>query len=157
MEQIRSLLVKKPPFFLIGTLVYILFLYLLRWNIHPTLDALWFIIGSIIGMYVLETAEEFFHLTPSPFRSMLFVGFFILVSFFVLSSSGSFLASGIVLSTFLTLLFWQIGEWMVTHHLHRWYAILADPVAPRTQFVVLLITIVLFIFETIIFIRMPTV
>lgn len=155
MEKIRFFLAKKPPLFLIGTLVYILLLYILRWNIHPTLEALWFVIGSIIGMYVLEIAEEFFHLNPSPFRSMLFVGLFSLVSFFVLSSSGSLFASGVVLSLFLTLLFWQIGEWTTVHHLHRWYAILADPVAPRTQLMVLIITILFFVFETVLFVRMP--
>lgn len=104
-------------------------------------------------MYFLETAEEFFHLDPSPFRSVVFVGLFAVVSFFVVSSSGSFLAAGLVLLIYLTLVFWQLGEWMMVKHLNRWYGMVAEPVSPTIQGWIMIVTIVFFFIETVLFLR----
>lgn len=153
MDRLRVLLQRKPIIFLFGNFCYVVLAYLLRWNIHPTMNAVWFFVGSILGMYFLEAAEEFFRLDPSPFRSIVFVGLFAIVSFFVVSSSGSFLAIGLVLSIFLTLLLWQLGEWVTAKHLNRWYEMLADPVPIRVQFWILLALGVLFVLETALFVR----
>lgn len=153
MLHVRSILQRKPSLFLISTIIYILVLYVLKWNIHPTISALWFLVGSVMGMYFLEIAEEFFHLDPSPFRSVVFVGLFSIVSFFVVSSSGSYLAMGLVLSMFLTLVLWQIGEWSTVKHLNRWYSMVADPVRPQTQLWVMMGVMLFFLFETFLFLR----
>ncbi|MFH0749369.1 MAG: hypothetical protein V1917_00450 [Candidatus Gottesmanbacteria bacterium] len=153
MQKVRLILQKKPSLFLIGAALYIFVLYLIKWNIHPTWSAAWFILGSVIGTYFLEIAEDFFHLDPSPFRSVVFVGPFSIVSFFVVSSSGSFLAAGLVLSIFLTLVFWQLGEWMTVKHLNRWYNMVAEPVVPRVQLLIMMVTILFFFIETLLFLR----
>jgi hypothetical protein len=133
MQKLLSFLRCKPLFFFWIIVFYIVFVYIVKWNIHPTMQAALFVAGSLIGMYFLEAAERFFRLTPSPFRSIVFVGLFIFVSFFVLTSSISYVASGLVLAIFLTLILWQSGEWVTEHHLNRWYLMLADPVKPRLQ------------------------
>lgn len=144
---------KKPSFFLISSIVYILLLIVIKWNIHPTWSTGVFFLGSMIGVYFLEAAEEFFHLDPSPFRSVIFVALFAVVSFFIVSSSGSFLASGLVLSIYLTLLFWQIGEWTTVKNLNRWYSMVSEPVSLRVQLWILIITALFFCLESILFLR----
>jgi len=154
MEKLQIILKRKPLLFLIGSLFYVIIVYLFKWNIHPSWNALWFMSGSIIGLYLLEAAEDFFHLEPSPFRSIVFVTLLTIVSFFVVTSSGSYLASGVVLMLCLTLFFLQLGEWVTVKNLHRWYTMLADPIPTKVQFGLLIIFGVCFFIETVLFIRM---
>ena len=153
MQNLLSFLRSKPTFFLWITLGYILFVYFLKWNIHPVLNAAFFLSGALIGMYFLEAAERFFHLNPSPFRSVVFAVLFAAVSFFVVTSSGSYFASGLVLTIFLTLILWQFGEWATVKNLHRWYQMLADPVTPKTELLLLWIGLFFFVLQTFIFIQ----
>jgi hypothetical protein len=101
----------------------------------------------------LDVAEVFFELTPSPFRSIVFVGAFLLVSLFVITSAGSSLASGLVLSLYLTLVFWQMGQWQIQKNLTDWYRMVAGPVSVRTQQWILWVVVGMFIVETFLFIR----
>ncbi len=153
MQKLFSFLRSKPLFFFWITIGYIVVLYFVKWNIHPTPQAALFVLGSFIGMYFLEAAERFFHLNPSPFRSIVFVVLFSAVSFFVITSSVSYIASGLVLSIFLTLVLWQYGELATIKHLNRWYLMLADPVSPRMQIGVLYLQLLFFILQTIIFLK----
>jgi hypothetical protein len=153
MQRVLSILHKKPSFFLIGSIFYILIISFIKWNIHPTWSTVLFVLGSLIGMYFLEAAEEFFHLDPSPFRSVVFVVLFAVVSFFVVSSSGSFLAAGLVLLLYLTLVFWQLGEWMTVKNLNRWYGMVAGPVSPTVQCWIMVATIFFFCVETFFFLH----
>gem|GEM_PF-558737 len=153
MQKLLSFLRSKPFFFFWISILYIVVLYLVKWNIHPTIQALFFGIGSFIGMYFLEAAERFFHLNPSPFRSVVFVVLFSAVSFFVITSSVSYVASGLVLSIFLTLVLWQYGELATVKSLNRWYLMLADPVSPRMQIGVLYIQLLFFVVQTVIFLK----
>jgi hypothetical protein len=94
-----------------------------------------------------------FSVHPSPFRTIVFVVLFAVVSLFVITSSGSMLAIGLVLSIFLTILLWQVGEWALMKNLNTWYRMLADPVSTSVQRIILYISGIVFLIETIIFIR----
>lgn len=153
MRNLLAFLQWKPPFFLFISLGYLVLVYLFIWNIHPTLNAFLFLGGGCIGIFFLEAAEHFFHLQPSPFRSVVFVGLFIATSFFVITSSISFVASGLVLSAYLTILLWQTGELVTVKHLNRWYAMLLDPIAIGTQKSILAAELIFFVVQTIIFIQ----
>lgn len=153
MEKIRSILRKKPMVFLIGSLVYVVILSLLRWGIHPRLDTVWFIAGGVVGIYFLDMAEDFFALTPSPFRSILFMGVYIVVSFFVATSSSVALARGLVLSLYLQLLMWQVGEWKLTGSNATWYRMVAVTVPIKVQQWILVGSFLVFGIETYLFIR----
>ena len=153
MQKLLSFLRCKPFFFFWISIIYIVVLYFFKWNIHPTMQAALFIVGSLIGMYFLEAAERFFRLNPSPFRSIVFVALFSAVSFFVITSSVSYVASGLVLSIFLTLVLWQYGELATLKNLNRWYLMLADPVSSRMQIGVLYIQLLFFILQTVIFLK----
>lgn len=117
--KVEEVIKRKPLIFLIISLVYVVGSGLLRWRIHPPVWALAYVVGGVLGVYFLDIAEVFFHVTPSPFRTIVFQALFVLVSFFVVTSSGSLLATGLVLSMYLTMLLLKVGEWKVTGNAQR--------------------------------------
>ena len=108
MDKVKELIRNKPRIFIYISLVYLLLVVLLKWVIHPSLDALWFFLGGAIGVYFLDAAEVFFALNPSPFRSVVFGALFAAVAFFVVTSSTGTIGSGLVLSLYLQML---LGSW----------------------------------------------
>lgn len=153
MDKVKELIRKKPPLFLLISCIYLLVVGLLKWRMHPTADAIWFLSGGAIGIYFLDAAELFFNLTPSPFRSVVFCTLFAIVGLFVVTSSGSPLASGVVLSLYLQMILWQVGEWRVVGNLTSWYSMLSAPVPVSTQRVLLMVFGGIFCLETYFFIR----
>lgn len=153
MEKILAIIRKKPLLFVVTSLVYLLLIGFLKWQVRPPVFAVWFLVGGVIGVYFLDAAERFVALTPSPFRSIVFLALFVIVSFFVVTSSGSLLASGLVLSLYLSLLLWQLGEWEVAKNLSSWYRMVAGPVSVSVQQWVLVIFIIIFLIETYLFLR----
>lgn len=151
MDKVRSIIRRKPLLFLLISVGYLFVAAFLKWNIRPTYGTATFLIGGLLGIYFLDIAEVFFALQPSPFRTIVFVGGFIIVSLFIVTSSGSMLASGLVLSLFLALLLWQVGEWEIQKNLNDWYRMIAGPVNPQIQLWILAGCIVIFMVETIIF------
>jgi hypothetical protein len=149
MEIIR----RKSFIFLLISLTYLVLVCVLKWNIHPVVGTFLFIGGGVIGVYFLDIAEALFAITPSPFRSIVFVALFALVALFIVTSSGSRFAAGLVLSLFLTILLWQIGQWQIQKHLNDWYRMIAGPVSTPIQAWILVVSVVVFIIETLLFIR----
>lgn len=153
MDKVKELIRNKPRIFVYISLVYLLLVILLKWVTHPSLDALWFFLGGAVGVYFLDAAEIFFALNPSPFRSVVFGALFAGVAFFVVTSSTGTIGSGLVLSLYLQMLLWQMGEWRINGNLNSWYRMVAGPVTETTQRSILVISAVIFIVETYIFIR----
>ncbi len=153
MDKLLAIVRRKPLLFVLSSVVYVLLVGFVKWQFAPPLTALWFLLGALIGVYFLDAAEVFFALNPSPFRSMVFAVGFVVVSFFVVTSSGSLLASGLVLSLYLSLVLWQLGEWQVTHSLNQWYRMVVGPVSISAQRWILLTFVALFLVETVLFIR----
>lgn len=151
MDKFVTIIRRKPPVFLVISLGYLVLVGLLKWHIRPPLDAVWFLLGGAVGVYFLDAAEVFFALNPSPFRSIVFVGAFVIVSLFITTSSGSLLAQGLVFSLYLSLVLWQIGQWQLTGSLDDWYSALSSPVARRVQFWGLVLFAFIFAVETFLF------
>lgn len=116
------------------------------------MEALWYLVGGIMGVYFLDIAEVVFEVFPSPFRGIVFAALFAVVSFFVITSSTNLLGQGLVLSLYLTMIFWQIGEWQVAGNLNSWYRMVAGPVSVGSQRWILTAFITLFLVETYLFI-----
>ncbi len=152
-ERVKEIIRRKPLFFLFASIGYLVLVALIKWGINPTWNTLWFFLGGLLGVYFLDIAEVFFELHPSPFRSIVFVGAFALVSIFVVTSAGSPLASGLVLSLYLSLVFWQVGQWQITHNLNDWYRMVTGTVDTKVQRWILMGFVVLFLAETVIFVR----
>jgi hypothetical protein len=152
-EVLKQIFRKKSSLFVLACIGYLIFIGFLKWGFKPPVQALWYIAGGILGIFFLDLAEAFFRLTPSPFRSIIFSGAFAGVSFFVVTSSGSMVAIGLVLSLYLTLVLWQIGEWRLNGNIASWYQMVAGSVPIATQRLILIVFIVLFFIETFLFVR----
>ncbi|HUD20090.1 MAG TPA: hypothetical protein VMR81_06640 [Patescibacteria group bacterium] len=152
-EKIKEIVRRKPMFLILLSIGYLLLVSVLKWTVHPILGTLLFIVGGLIGVYFLDIAEVFFHLNPSPFRSILFEAAFIVVSLFVVTSSGSMITNGLVLSIYLAMILWQVGEWQVQKNLNSWYRLVAGAVSVQIQRSILIGFVILFIIETYFFIR----
>ncbi len=153
MNKIFEIIQKKPALFALVALIYLLFVGLLKWGLRPPTESIWFLLGGLLGIYFLDAAEHFFNLSPSPFRSIVFAALFVAVSVFVVTSSGSLLAIGLVLSMYLSIILWQIGEWQVAKNLNSWYRMVAMQVTTATQQRILIVFLGLFIVLTFLFIR----
>jgi hypothetical protein len=153
MENIKAIIRQKPRIFIYTTVGYLIIVGVLRWLTAPSLDALWFFVGGAIGLFFLDAAEVFFALSPSPFRSVVFGALFAVVAFFVVTSSTGTIGSGLVLSVYLQMLLWQIGEYRLHGNINSWFRMVADPVPPATQRTILGIAAILFLIESYLFIR----
>src|SRR3989344_2232475 len=153
MDKVNTLIRQKPRIFVYITAAYLLAVVLLKWLFHPSFDALWFVLGGAIGIYFLDGAELFFALNPSPFRSVVFQALFAVVAFFVVTSSTSTMGSGLVLSLFLQMVLWQVGQWNAFGNLDSWYRMVAGSVEPKTQRLILGVSGIVFLVETYIFVR----
>lgn len=152
MDKIKEIIIKKPPLFLVISLLYLGLIAFLRWGIPPPIEAIYYTVGALLGVFFLDIAEVFFNLSPSPFRSIVFAAGFAIVSFFVVSSSDSLLGKGLVLSLYLTLLLWQLGEWQLRGNLESWYRMIAGSVSVQVQQWLLIGFVVLFLVETYLFV-----
>ena len=153
LDKIKEIIRRKPPLFLLVSLGYLALVAFLKWDMHPTMATAIFVVGGLIGVYFLDIAEVFFHLNPSPFRSVVFAGAFAGVSLFIITSSGSILASGLVLSLYLSLVLWQIGEWQIQGNLASWYRLVAGQVSVQTQKAILIGFCIFFLVVTFLFTR----
>jgi hypothetical protein len=153
MNAVTQLIKRKPLVFVVSSLVYLLAVGLLKWGIHPSVETLIFLLGGVVGVYFLDAAEVFFDLSPSPFRSALFAGLFVLVGLFVVTSSGSHLASGLVLSLYLSMILWMVGEFRIGRNINTWFRLFVVPVAPSVQQYAMIVFIVLFLVFTVFYVR----
>ncbi len=153
MDKIIEIIKKKPVLFLAISVVYALGVGVLKWGIAWPPQAFLYFVGAILGVYFLDGAEVFFNLKPSPFRSVVFVTAFIVVSLFMITSSGSFVGMGLVLSLYLSLILWQLGEMQIVGNLNNWYRMVAGPVSLNVQRWTLFVFVAFFVLETFLFIR----
>ncbi len=152
-QTITLFIRKKPLFFLSVSLIYLALTAFFRWGLHPEWGILTYVIGGFLGIYILDAFEEFIRITPSPFRSVVFVGGFVVVSLFVVTSSVGFVAKGLVGTIYITLILWMLGEWQSTGTLNSWFTMIATPTSVRQQQIFTIIFFALFLLETYIVIQ----
>jgi len=152
-DNILAIIAHKHPLFIVVSLLYITIVVFLKWFTTPSIGTVMFVAGGVTGIFFLDGAEYFFKLSPSPFRSVVFMGGFVVVSLFIITSSGSMLASGLVLLTHLTMVLWQIGEWQMRGNLHSWCSMMSGNLSLRNQLTVLILFTGAFILFTYMFLR----
>jgi len=153
MEHLIEIIRKKPLVHLLAPLVFLVFAGFFKWTIHPTWMTLFFALGGIMGIYFLDIAEKFANITPSPFRSVVFFGGLGVVMLFIVTSSGSAFASGLVLAVYLTLILWFGRDFMKDGNPDPWFSQLADPVGTTAKKVILGVFIALFVLASVLFVR----
>ncbi len=153
LEKLFAIIRKKPLQLSLSMVGYLLVTGLLKWGTRLDFGAIWYLLGGGLGIYFLDIAEEFVKLRPSPFRSIIFVWAFSLVAAFVVSSSDSAFGKGLILVLYLTLLYWQVGEWRIRGNLDSWYNMVSGTVSGNVQKLSLVCLVGLFGFLTFIFVR----
>lgn len=119
-------IVKKPSLFVILPIVLFFVLLLAKWQLNLPFEALWFFVGGIVGIYLLDIVEEVFQLSPSPFRTIVFcIGLFIL-TFYLITSTREYLAKGLGLSLLCSLFLLYVNDWRVHHTSKEWFSFLFD-------------------------------
>lgn len=152
MEKLKQIIKSKPRWIVLLIFVYILVLGVLKWRLTPDLSTVYYILGGLVGVYFMDMADLVFDVKPSPFKSIVFIVLFGIVSFFVVTSSGSMFATGLVLSLYFTLLFIQAQEWQEFRNLNTWYALVKAPPSLRIQQWIVLATAALLVIESMIFV-----
>jgi len=153
MDKIKAILKAKPRWVVLLIFSYILILGVLRWRLMPDITTVYYLLGGLVGVYFMDFADLIFDIHPSPFRSIVFVIFFGIVSFFVVTSSGNMFAIGLVLSLYFTLFLLQAEEWQEFKNLNSWYALVKDAPTVRVQQWIVMGTALLLVVEALIFVR----
>lgn len=124
-KKLYTRILAKPPLLVILPLVYGVALLFGRWGLAPTIASLLFLFGIIAGIFAIDICETVMDVSPpSPFRSMAFWLALSVVSIFVITSNGSVLGAGMVLSLQFMMLLLHVGEWNVRGHVAGWYQLL---------------------------------
>jgi len=119
-------ILKKPsPQVVIPVIVFMVLLFA-KWQLTFPFEALWFFLGSILGIYLLDIAEEVFKTKPSPFRNILFGLALLVLSFYVISSTTEYLAKGLVLSLFLNLCLLVATDIIQHRSVVSWYEMVSQ-------------------------------
>lgn len=146
-------ILKRRPFILyVLPMVYLVMMALVKWQLSPQIGTVYFIIGGLIGLFFMDAAEVLFKLEPSPFRSILFTGGLAILSTFLVTSSDSLLAVGLVLSLSLNIILWQVGEWQLRKNMNSWYQLIAKDVKPETQRLITVGLVLLFLIQSLLFV-----
>lgn len=153
MDKIKAILKAKPRWVVLLIFSYILVLGVLKWRLTPDITTVYYLLGGLVGVYFMDLADLLFDIKPSPFKSIVFVVLFGVVSFFIVTSSGSMFAIGLVLSLYFTLFLLQAEEWQEFKNLNSWYTLVKEAPSVKMQQWIVLGTALLLVIETLIFIR----
>ena len=142
----------KPRILFVFPFVYLLLIYIAKWHFGFSLQIALFFVGGVVGMFILDVAEQLFQVNPSPFRTTVFIAALSIVTIYTITSTQELLADGLVLTLTLTLFLYQVSEWKIQRSLQSWYSMLLGTVSPNVQKVGLGIFGIVFFLETILFI-----
>ncbi|RJR14895.1 hypothetical protein C4579_03815 [Candidatus Microgenomates bacterium] len=132
--------------------IYAIMLSLWVWLLSPQLSTILFIIGAIIGLHLFELIRLIMQSdnTTSLFYSAFTQGLITIVTLFVLTSTADYLGKGVVLFLNMRLLFMQYRAFQ-SGALSRWLS-QNQTIAPNVQQTYLLILLIFFIIESLIFV-----
>ena len=156
MEKFKQILASKPRWVVLLIFAYIVILGLLKWRLKPDISTILYLLGGLFGVYFLDVADVIFDTKPSPFQSIIFMILFGIVSFFVVTSSGSMFAAGLVLAIYFSLLLMQAEDWQEYRNLDKWYRLVKAPPSVRIQQWIVLGIALLLVIETLLFILSRT-
>lgn len=108
-QLVREIAQTPRVFYLLEFLLLILTI-ILRWDRNTLISAGVLLAGGGIGAILLPTAESFFQLRPSPFRSTPFQTILSVLLVYVITSSGSVFAIGIAMTFYFHLCLLMISS-----------------------------------------------
>lgn len=126
------------------TLLYLFIIVLLHWRFKISFDIIYFVAGGIMGVYFLDLADMVFKINPSPYRNVFFQAAFVLMTLFVLTSSGSLFGAGLVFSIYLSMITGQWLEIKKSGRIDGWFALIKTPIASASQIAYLCVITIVF-------------
>ena len=133
-----------------GTVMYTLVISLVKWRLQFDFNILFFLGGSVIGLFLLDTIEVFFGGKQSVFRTVFFEGTLSVVGFFVITSSGSLVGSGVMLAFFLRFVLEQMTEFQATGIGH-WITTSNIATSRLREEILVIVTATIFVLLTLLF------
>ncbi len=135
------------------TVVFVLLASLIKWHFgyHPQMVL--FVVGSALGLFLLEIAEGLFVQKQSIFRTLITEMVFIPLSFFVITSSTGLVGKGLVLAFLLRILTEQVYEYRQTKKLSSWFSGTAFVQNQQTDFLIMIGGGVVFCIEAFLFLE----
>lgn len=112
---------QKEPFTIYAFFLYLPIVILLKWQMHMQIAAIYFASGAVLGIYILSLSESLLSQSRSPFRSVFFCLVLLVVTLFVVTSSGSQFSSGLVLGMYLDLILLQRYSFVTHGTVHSWF------------------------------------
>lgn len=145
--------IKLPPSASsIAAIVYAVVMVFLKWGTELTFDAVFLVVGILIGLVLLDVVDSLFPSAKPLLHSVVGAVIIGIAGFFVVTSSGSILGSGVVLSLLLRVLSEQITEYMATGQIMSWFATKQSVLVQQLTMVVSMTMLLLFSY---IFITLP--
>ena len=136
----------------VWALVFFLVTTVLRWRLHPDITILFYYVGAIIGLHMLEIAELIFKAPVSPFRTMLMQLVAIIMGLFVLTSSDSRVGAGVVLFLNWRYFYLQYSQYLAQHNLTSWLGNIKTIDMVRTEKIYLTLICIALIIQTVLFV-----
>jgi hypothetical protein len=152
MNKLKNIIYSKNSSVIGFGLVYIILILIFKWGIKPNFNAVFFALGSVTGLFILDISEALFNIEPSPFRSVIFYVGFILVSLFVTSSSGNPLVSGMVLLMYINMIVILAGEFKSKGNIDSFFRSLNLNMTILVQKITVIMFTFIFLIESIIFV-----
>lgn len=145
-------ILKKPPVLIVVPILYFFTIMFAKWQLNLPLGALLFFLGGVLGIYLLDIAEEIFDVKPSPFRTTLFVIGLGITGIYTLTSTREMIASGLVLGLMASIFLYQVSEWKIHRNLDSWYSMFLTNISRSGQKIGLIVLGIVLLLETVIFI-----
>jgi len=143
---------RKPPLLVIVPIIYFFLIIFSKWHLNLPIGSLLFFLGGLLGIYLLDIAEEIFAVKPSPFRTMMFVIGLGIIGFYTITSTREMAASGLVLGLMVTIFLYQVSEWKIRKNLDSWYQMFFGEMSQTGQKIGLVLYALVLLFETFLFI-----
>ena len=113
--------IKYPPLISgVAAVIYAVGMIFLKWG-GIVSDAVFLIIGIFVGLVLLDVVDMLFPSARPLLHGMVGVVTISIASFFVVTSSGSIMGSGVVLSLLLRVVSEQIHEYVATGQIMSWF------------------------------------
>lgn len=153
MDRIKNIVLSKSRNIIGYTLIYIIFIYIARWRLTFNFDGLLILAGAVVGIFILDIAEDVVRTNPSPFRSVLFYAAFLPVCLFIVSSSNSAAAAGLVLALHITMIANIRKDLATDGQINKYFTYLKVDLTPQNQKNLIVLFALFLAVETLIFVR----
>ena len=136
----------------IAAFIYFIATAVVKWLFHPQLlSIVLYALGALVGLHLLEVEERVFGGDSSPFRTVLAQFVLTVMTFFVITSTNSYIGAGLVLFLNLRYLHLEYSQWQKNKSLASWFQVISIPLTKQNEKTYLYVFLGIFTLESILF------